>query len=58
VDTPIYATNYLFRGIVVPPGQHTVTFVYQPLSALLGAAISVLGLLVVVGLCVRAGRPS
>jgi hypothetical protein len=39
-ETPIYRTNYLFRGIVVPAGQHTVTFEYRPQSVLLGAAIS------------------
>lgn len=44
-ETPIYKTNYLFRGVVVPPGEHTVRFVYQPLSAVVGAAISALAML-------------
>ena len=45
VQTPIYRTNYVFRGIFVPPGQHEVTFRYQPRSLVQGAAISGLVLL-------------
>jgi hypothetical protein len=29
---PIYTTNYLFRGVVAPPGEHTVIFAYKPAS--------------------------
>jgi len=47
VETPIYRTNYLFRGVVVPAGQHTVTFSYQPTSLWIGAAISALALAIV-----------
>jgi uncharacterized membrane protein YfhO len=53
--TPIYRTDYLFRGIVVPAGQHTITFVYRPASVLVGAVISALALLVIAGLLVRRG---
>ena len=28
--TPIYATNYLFRGVYVGEGEHTVTFRFEP----------------------------
>ena len=49
-ETPIYRTNYLFRGVVVPAGQHTVTFEYRPTSVLLGAAISAAALLLSAGL--------
>jgi hypothetical protein len=38
--TPIYRTNYLFRGVVVPAGRHTVTLTYRPRSVLIGAAVS------------------
>jgi hypothetical protein len=38
--TPIYRTNYLFRGVVVPAGRHSVTLSYRPRSVLAGAAIS------------------
>ncbi len=30
--TKIYRTNYALRGIVVPPGDHRVEFVYRPRS--------------------------
>ena len=50
-ETPIYRTNYLFRGIAVPAGQHAVSFVYRPAPAALGAALSALALLVMGALC-------
>ncbi|MBK9710023.1 MAG: YfhO family protein [Kouleothrix sp.] len=53
--TPIYTTNYLFRGVVVPPGAHTVTFEYRPVSALLGAGVSAAALLASL-LLIVAGR--
>ncbi|KAB8140573.1 YfhO family protein [Chloroflexia bacterium SDU3-3] len=40
VEVPIERTNYLFRGVVVPAGEHQVRFVYQPLSVLIGLLIS------------------
>jgi hypothetical protein len=36
----IYRTNYLFRGFIVPAGNHTIELVYRPLSAVAGAGIS------------------
>ncbi len=56
VETPIYHTNYLFRGVVVPPGQHTITFVYRPLSVLIGAVISLVALVIVGFLLLRPRR--
>jgi hypothetical protein len=38
--TPVITANYLFRGIIVPPGQNVVEFVYQPASVRIGGAIS------------------
>ncbi|MDQ3248928.1 MAG: YfhO family protein, partial [Chloroflexota bacterium] len=40
---PIYTTNYLFRGVPLPPGNHTVLFRYQPLSWQRGLWVSGLG---------------
>lgn len=45
VETPIYRTNYVFRGVLLPPGQHELTFRYRPRSLILGAATSGLVLL-------------
>jgi hypothetical protein len=54
-ETAIYRTNYLFRGVVVPAGRHTVTFVYRPLSVLIGAGVSALAL-AAAALLILAGR--
>ncbi len=39
-ETPIYEAYTLVRGVVVPPGVHTVNFVYRPSSVLLGAGLT------------------
>jgi len=59
-EVPIERVDYLLRGVVVPPGTHTVEFSYEPASFRAGWIIAVLGLLallaaVVVGLR-RRGR--
>ncbi|MBI5118353.1 YfhO family protein [Candidatus Poribacteria bacterium] len=46
----IYRTNYVFRGVPVPAGKHTVTFSYQPRAFYLGLALSIMGLLSVFGI--------
>ncbi len=43
--TPIYTTNYLFRGVAVPAGEHIITFHYQPTGWRLGLWLSGLSLL-------------
>ena len=53
VETTIYRTNYLFRGVVVPAGRHVVSFVYRPGSAALGAGITSLAGLAIAWLLVR-----
>jgi Bacterial membrane protein YfhO len=50
VETMVYRTNYLFRGVVVPPGRHVVRFVYRPWAVLAGAVLSVMSLVAVVAL--------
>ncbi len=47
-ETPLYRTNYLFRGVIVPPGQHVVEFRYRPWSAIIGTVVSIVALIVVV----------
>jgi hypothetical protein len=39
-ETPIYRLNYLFRGLVVPPGTHKVEMKFNPESFRLGRIIS------------------
>ena len=36
----IYRANYLFRGLIVPAGEHRIELVYRPLSAVFGAALT------------------
>jgi hypothetical protein len=43
--TPVYLANFLFRAVHLPPGPHTVDFVFDPLSLRIGAAVSVATLL-------------
>ncbi|MBI2031278.1 MAG: YfhO family protein [Candidatus Levybacteria bacterium] len=43
--TKIYRANYSFRAVVVPGGNHMVTFKYEPLSFKLGLASTLLGLM-------------
>jgi hypothetical protein len=38
----IYQTDYLLRGVVVPPGPHTVEFVFRPRSTYVGLGLSVI----------------
>src|SRR5439155_26043671 len=50
--TPIYRTDYVLRGVVVPAGEHVVEFVFRPVSFQRGLALtglSALALLVAVG---------
>jgi hypothetical protein len=47
---PIYRANYTFRAVAVPPGEHVVTFRFDPVALRGGAIVSlaVLGLLLAV----------
>lgn len=47
---PILRVNLMHRGVLVPPGAHTVTFRYQPWSVRWGIALSLLGFLSMVSL--------
>jgi hypothetical protein len=44
-ETPILVANYAFRGVVLPPGRHTVRFEYRPASVWLGLAVSLASIL-------------
>lgn len=45
-ETKIYRANYTFRAIYLPKGEHTVQFLYQPLSFRVGSTISIVSGLV------------
>lgn len=40
--TEIFHANYLFRAIEIPPGEHSVSFVYRPIWFTAGVIISLL----------------
>jgi hypothetical protein len=42
--TKIRRVNYNQRGVALPGGNHTVSFVYQPMSVLIGLLISLMAL--------------
>jgi hypothetical protein len=42
--TKIMRVNYNQRGVALPKGHHTVSFVYQPMSMLIGLLISLLAI--------------
>ncbi|RIK44737.1 MAG: hypothetical protein DCC55_01310 [Chloroflexi bacterium] len=51
---PLHVTNYLVRGVVVPPGEHTVVFVYRPTSWQRGLWLSGAGVVITLGLALWA----
>ncbi len=44
-DVPVYVANYLFRSVIVPPGESVVEFTYRPTSYLWGRGVSLASLL-------------
>lgn len=42
IATHIFRTNYVLRGVLIPAGEHMVSFQYTPSSFFFGAGISVL----------------
>jgi uncharacterized membrane protein YfhO len=58
VERPIYPADVAFRGVLLPPGRHTVEMRYEPLSFRAGLAVSAAALAVTAGLAMYglAGR--
>ena len=52
----IQPANHLFRGVVVPAGQHSIRFAYRPWTLMAGIAASGVGVAVLLLLC-WLGRP-
>jgi hypothetical protein len=42
-ETPILRADYLFRAVALPPGTHTVRFVFAPWSLERGITLSLAG---------------
>ncbi len=38
-ESPIIRTNYVLRGLSIPPGRHTIRFFFRPLSYYLGRQV-------------------
>jgi hypothetical protein len=49
-EVPILRANHAFKAVRVDPGQHQVRFVFDPMSFKVGAALSAVGLAIVIGL--------
>lgn len=57
-DTPVLRADYLLRAVRLPPGRHQMRMVYAPLTYLLGATVTLLTMLALLGLAMaRAIRP-
>ena len=46
VPAPILPADLIFRSVALTPGQHEVSFVFQPLVLPVGAAISLITIVV------------
>ncbi len=55
-EKKIYRADYSFRSVVVPSGSHTVAFVFQPTSFMIGFWISIFGLALFLILASQRGK--
>jgi Bacterial membrane protein YfhO len=56
VSAEIRRTAFFFSAIRLAPGEHKVKFVYDPMSLKLGAAISLISIMVLLGLAWKGSR--
>ena len=47
--TKLYRANYVVRAIELPPGEHRVEFIFDPISFKVGAVVSALALVASIG---------
>ncbi len=50
-EVKIYRSDFAFRGVYVPKGKCTTTFVYDPASFRYGAYIAIIGMMGLIGMC-------
>ena len=48
-EIEIYRLNYLFRGVMIPQGTHTVLMKFEPATFALGKTISLITNLLILG---------
>ncbi len=51
-SAPILRVNHIFRGILLPSGEHNVIFTYRPLSLYIGMVVSLVGFLLIAALLI------
>lgn len=56
VDAPIQRADLIFRAVRLTPGEHRIEFEYHPPSLYIGATVSVIALLILVGVVVISRR--
>jgi hypothetical protein len=55
-DTPIHRADLIFRAVPVSAGTHEIVFEYRPTTFYVGAALSAVGLLSVMGMLAQSRR--
>ncbi|MBI5650661.1 MAG: YfhO family protein [Chloroflexi bacterium] len=56
IETPIERADYIFRAVRLAPGEHRVEFEFRPASLLIGAIISGIALIALLGVVIVSKR--
>ncbi len=56
IPAAIYRTDFVFRGLPVPEGKHTITFVYRPPRFFIGLILSLAALAGILAILFSGGR--
>lgn len=49
-EIAIHPTNHILRGMVIPPGEHSLVLEFKPLGHRLGSILSLIGIILSIGL--------